>query len=145
MPDHATAVTEPDCAVCRKHRGEGPLVGPIVFEDGLVVVSHRPTGPLGYVFIETRRHAPALDDLTREEAVAVGRVRGEVARGLRTLLDVERVHSLVAGLSVPHFHEHVFVRHAGTPAGHAWNEPWAGAPRGDIRLLAERLRPHPGG
>src|ERR687890_219770 len=44
------------CLICRKHRGEGPLVGPVVHVDEHVSVSHRATGALGYVFVESRRH-----------------------------------------------------------------------------------------
>jgi hypothetical protein len=52
-------------------------------------VSHRATGPMGYLFIETRRHIPSLDQLTEKEASAVGRARSRLARGLRAELEVE--------------------------------------------------------
>ena len=75
---------QPDvaCPICAKHRGEGPLAGPKVFEDEHVVVSHRPVGEdatafLGYLFVESRRHVPFLDGLTDTEASAIGlAVRG---------------------------------------------------------------------
>ncbi len=71
---------QPDvaCPICAKHRGEGPLAGPKVFEDEHVVVSHRPVGEdatafLGYLFVESRRHVPFLDGLTDTEASAITR------------------------------------------------------------------------
>src|SRR5690606_21896417 len=64
------------CPICDKHRGLGPLVGPVIFADDLVAVTHRPLdqrAPVpGYLFVETIRHAPTLADLTDDEAAAVG-------------------------------------------------------------------------
>lgn len=129
----------PDCPICLKHRGQGPLVGPVIYADELVHVAHRATGSLGYVLVETQRHVGYLDELTDAEAGAVGRVTSRVAAGLRAELDAEFVHTFVAGLSVPHFHQHLFVRHRGTPSHYAWHEQWADAPRGDVASLAERM------
>lgn len=135
-------MTDEGCLICQKHRGEGPLVGPLVHRDALLVVTHRAAGSLGYVFVETRRHVSSLDELTDSEAEAVGRVTARLARGLRAELEVEHVHSMVAGLGVAHFHQHVFVRHAGTPPSYGWDEPWPDAPRGDVRDFADRLAAH---
>jgi diadenosine tetraphosphate (Ap4A) HIT family hydrolase len=128
-----------ECPICLKHRGEGPLVGPVIYQDDLVFVAHRATGSLGYAFVETQRHAPYLDDLTDEEAAAVGRVASRLARGLRAELDANFVHTAVSGLGVAHFHEHVFVRHGGTPDLYTWWQEWPDAPHGDIPALAKRL------
>ncbi|MFJ8959880.1 HIT domain-containing protein [Lentzea sp. NPDC102401] len=133
-----------ECLICAKHLGSGPLAGPVVFADELVVVSHRPGGGvLGYLFVETRRHVAALDALTVTEAEAVARAARLAAVGLRAELDPEFVFSAVAGRSVAHFHQHVFVRHRGTPDELAWTEvEWAGAPRADAAELCSRLRTH---
>jgi ATP adenylyltransferase len=128
-----------NCPICRKHQGEGPLIGPVIYSDDLVFVAHRATGPLGYVFIESQRHAPYLHDLTDEEAAAVGRAAGRVARGLQSELEVDFVHTAVSGIGVAHFHEHVFVRHTGTPEIYTWWQEWPDAPKGDIEGLAKRL------
>jgi ATP adenylyltransferase len=133
-------MAEDACPLCAKHRGEGPLVCPVIVADDLVVVTHRATGSLGYVFLETRRHVAYVHQLTEAEAAAVGRLRTRVAAALAAELDVEYVFSMVVGTGVAHFHEHVFVRHVGTPADLRWSEPWAGAPTGDIGSLVERLR-----
>lgn len=132
----------PRCPICQKQAGHGPLVGPVVHQDELVHVAHRADGALGYLFVETRRHVAQLDELTDAEAAAVGRVTTHLARALRAELDVEHVHTFVAGLAVPHFHQHVFVRHPGTPDAHPWWQPWPGAPRGDAAELTSRLRRH---
>lgn len=132
-------MAEEDCLICQKHRGEGPLVGPLVYQDALLFVAHRAIGPLGYVFVETQRHVSSLDELTDREAEALGRVTTRLARGLRAELEVEHVHSMVAGLDVAHFHQHVFVRHSGTPSSYGWSEPWPDAPQGNTQQFVERL------
>ena len=63
-----------------------------------------------------------------------------MAAALQAELDVEFVFTLVSGVSVAHFHEHVFVRHVGTPPEVPWREPWSGAPTGDIEVLVKKLR-----
>ncbi|HEX8487838.1 MAG TPA: HIT domain-containing protein [Propionibacteriaceae bacterium] len=132
----------PECPICSKHRGGGPLTGPVVYADELVLVTHRAGGALGYAFIETRRHVASLDQLTDREAGVVGAVRTRLTRALRDELQVDSVHAMVAGLAVPHFHEHVFVRHRGTPEQLPWWQQWDGAPCGDTDALARRLSLH---
>lgn len=127
------------CPICLKHRGEGPLIGPLVYEDDLVLVSHRATGGLGYVFLETRRHVAYLDSLTPDEAARVGRVRSRLALGLRAELDLEFVHTMVTGRGVSHFHEHVLGRYADTPSDTPWWELSSTAPQGDVAAFARRL------
>ena len=129
-----------ECLICAKHRGSGPLAGPMVFEDDLVVVSHEPGEVLGHLFVETRRHVATLDLLTVAEAEAVARAVRLVAVGLRAELDPEYVFSAVVGRAVAHFHQHVFVRHRGTPDDLAWHEDWPEAPTGDAADLCARLR-----
>ncbi|RSN62988.1 histidine triad (HIT) protein [Amycolatopsis sp. WAC 04182] len=130
-----------ECAICAKHRGEGPLVGPVVWADETVVVSHRPGDFPGYLFVETRRHVAALDELTSDEVSAVSRAAWCVARGLRAELAPEHVFSAIAGRSVAHFHQHVFVRHQETPEEFGWldGSSWTGAPVVDIAMLCRRL------
>jgi ATP adenylyltransferase len=131
-----------DCPICRKHRGEGPLVGPVVHVDELVSVSHRATGALGYLFVESRRHVPYLDGLSDVEAEAFGRTTTRVARALRAELDVAYVHVFTTGHSIAHVHQHVVVRHAGAPSDLPWWQEWSDAPHGDAVALAARLAGH---
>ncbi|WP_436495348.1 HIT family protein [Actinokineospora sp. HUAS TT18] len=140
------------CLICAKHRGQGPLVGPHVWSDEHVIVSHRPveddgTTVLGYLFVETRRHAPTLDALTEPEAVAVAKAAWRATRALRAELSPEFVFSAIAGRTVAHFHQHLFVRYHDTPDQYPWMESltWPGAKRGDdteITALAARLALH---
>ncbi|MBM2615908.1 HIT domain-containing protein [Actinoplanes sp. LDG1-06] len=138
-----------DCPICAKHRGEGPLLGgPLIWQDEHVLVFHRPPGVfLGHLFIESRRHAPYLDDLTDNEASAVGLAAARSARALRAALDPEAVFSAVIGRGVSHFHQHVFARHRGTPPELSWQDgdEWPDAPPCDaaaVADLADRLRRH---
>jgi diadenosine tetraphosphate (Ap4A) HIT family hydrolase len=121
-----------------------------LFEDGHMLISHRPVGDdgtaiLGYLYVESRRHAPYLADLTGTAAETIGRAVRRVALGLRTELNADFVFSAIVGMHVPHFHQHLFVRHAGTPAEHGWmtGDQWPDAPRGttsDLVELCSRLR-----
>lgn len=139
------------CVICAKLRGEGPLAGPHIWQDDLVRVSHlqpdtAPTG-LGHLMVETRRHAAYLDGLTDAEAAAVGRAARDAARALRAELDVEYVHAAVINARVEHFHQHVYVRHRGTPEEYRWHsaDEWPDAPHGDaaaVAALSERLARH---
>jgi ATP adenylyltransferase len=130
------------CPVCRKHRGAGDLVGPVLHEDDLVVVSLRVDGPAGYAFVEPRRHVGGLEGLSDAEAAAIGRATTRLARALAAELAVERVHSFVAGLGVDHLHQHVYVRPAGTLAEVPWWPPTALPDPLDQEALAVRLRRH---
>jgi len=136
-----------DCPICAKHRGEGPLVGPLVWEDEHCLVFHRPAGEdgttvLGYLFVETRRHVPYLTDLDDIEAAAVGRTVRRAALGLRAELDADFVFSAIVGTGVAHFHQHVLARHPGTPAEYGWmaSHDWPGAPRGTTPVIADLCR-----
>lgn len=135
------SVTDPSCMICQKHLGVAPpgWLGPVIYADDLVSVSHRAAGALGYVYLESRRHVPYLDQLSDAEAAAVGWAVARLARGLRAELDVEFIHTFVSGRGVAHFHQHVFARHAGTPEDRPWWPDWADAPHGDIRALSDRL------
>ena len=56
-------VGKSDCFVCRKHNGEIAVPGGAIYQDELVYVGHRAPAAdgsdtyLGYVIVETRRHA----------------------------------------------------------------------------------------
>lgn len=139
------------CPICAKHAGTGPFVAPMVWEDDLVVVSHVPAGDelvvLGHLLVESRRHAAYLDGLTDDEAAAVGRAVRAAAVGLRAELDVDAVHSAVINRRLEHFHQHVIVRHRGTPEEYEWHraDEWPDAPAGDAVVVAHlcgRLRRH---
>jgi diadenosine tetraphosphate (Ap4A) HIT family hydrolase len=139
------------CGICAAQRGEGPLAAPTVWSDGLVVVRHAAARGervvLGHLVVETRRHAAHLDGLSDAEAAAAGRAAHRAAVALRAELDVEHVHAAVVNQRIEHFHQHVYVRHRGTPAEFAWwrADEWPGAPQGtpsEVAALCVRLATH---
>jgi hypothetical protein len=104
----ATEQSGQGCLICAKHRGQGPLLGPKVWEDEHALVSHRPVGQdgttfLGYLFVESRRHVAYLDDLSDVEAEAIGRTVRRTALGLRTELNTDFVFSAIIGTGIAHF------------------------------------------
>jgi ATP adenylyltransferase len=141
-------MTDEPCDICLKHRSQGDLRGQLVARSSGFWVYHAPPGedglaPLGYLYIETDRHAPYLADLTDDEAEELGRIRSRLAAALREAFDPEFVFAAVIGRGVAHFHEHLFVRHRGTAAEVTWDASDEAAPRADERRVAElvdRLR-----
>ncbi|WP_300644778.1 hypothetical protein [Nocardioides sp.] len=139
------------CPICAGHRGEGPLVAPVVWHDDLVWVKHvvdraMPV-PLGHLVVETARHTAYVDSLRDDEAAALGVARRRAAVALRAELDVEAVHAYLSNRSLEHVHEHVVARYHGTPSAVPWHESaeWIDAPRGDlatVTALCERLARH---
>ena len=137
-PQPWTLVT---CEICRKHRGAGPLGGQLIGRVDGFWVYHAPPDEsgltaLGYLSIESDRHAGYLADLTDEEAEALGRLRSRLAAALRETLDPELVLAAVIGRGMAHFHEHLFCRHRGTPQGVPWHASDEAAPRVDLQRIA---------
>jgi diadenosine tetraphosphate (Ap4A) HIT family hydrolase len=126
------------CSICARIAG-----GDLLFADAHVVVEHLAPGEdgtayLGYLFVETRRHVPALADLDPDEAAAVGRAAARVAHALRAG-GAEHVYAAVIGHHVDHVHLHVIARHPGTPREYWWTrvDEWPDAPRGDAAAIAD--------
>jgi histidine triad (HIT) family protein len=141
------------CLVCRELRGDVPVPGGFIWEDGETAAFHvpplaeigNPRPYLGHLLIVTRRHAPGLADLTDAESAAVGRAAARLARALVEKGGAERVHSAVVGMGVPHFHLHLLPRYPGTPRRVAWHavDEWEGGAHGgaaEIAVRAELLR-----
>jgi diadenosine tetraphosphate (Ap4A) HIT family hydrolase len=139
-----------ECLVCREIAGDVELPGGLLWEDAEAVAFHLPPTDanarpyLGHCLVVTRRHVDHLGDLTAAEAASVASAARAIAAALRAE-GVERVHVAVIGLGVAHFHEHVYPRYAGVPAGTSWMDvdglpeaPHGGA--NEIAALVERLR-----
>ena len=139
------------CFVCEKHRGTIEVPGGPLVEDELVYASHgivppgHSTAYLGTLFVEPKRHAPGLADLTEAEAERVGLWTSRLARALVRSERAEHVYSFVLGQHVDHLHVWLVPRYPGTPPEYAPMRlfEWPDAPRGgpdDIAALCARLR-----
>lgn len=138
-------LAEPRCFVCDKHRGVVQTPGGCLYEDQLVYASHgaMPEGKsdtyLGTLFVEPKRHAAGLEDLTDLEAQRFGLVVTWLSRALRTSTRAERIYSAVLGHHVPHLHMWLIARYLDTPP-EFWGMrvlEWPQAPRGNARAVEE--------
>jgi histidine triad (HIT) family protein len=146
------------CFVCGKHADPSLMPGGPVGADDLVVVSHlSPQSPgrdgqpvyLGYLFVEPRRHAAGLADLTEPEAQAVGLWCARASRALRDAAGADHVYAAVLGNRAPHLHVHLVARYPGTPREYQGlnADDWPGAERGTASQVADfvaRLRTYLG-
>ena len=95
------------CFICRKHQGlEEAPPGGYILEDEHWMVCHAPgrLGPLGTLFIESRRHFLDHSEMLPEEAASLGGVMQRVCAALKALTQAERIylHSTMEGQ--PHLH-----------------------------------------
>ena len=146
-----SALTTPDCFICRKHRGEVSVPGGAIFEDDLIYVGHaqiregQTTCYLGYLMVEPKRHVPGLANLTDIEAQMLGLMVARLSRALKASERAEHIYAFVLGDLVPHLHVHVVPRYPGAPREY-WGirvDEWPEAPRGgaeEITALCARLR-----
>lgn len=96
-----------NCFICRKHQGlEEAPPGGYIFESGHWLVCHVPPrlGPLGTLFIESRRHFLDHSEMLPDEAASLGGLMQRVYAALRELTQAERIylHSTMEGQ--PHLH-----------------------------------------
>lgn len=95
------------CIICRKHKGREPVPpGGYIYEDDHWMVCHAPVnlGPLGTLFIESRRHFLNYAEMTNEEAASLGGVLKKTYAALTLLLQPEHIYQLSTMEGVPHFH-----------------------------------------
>ena len=126
------------------------IPGGAIYEDDLLYAGHLgaqegQAAYLGYIMVETKRHAPGLADLTDVESQGVGLLVARISRALRDSEKAEHIYAFVIGDGVPHFHLHVIPRYPGAPREY-WGvhvDEWPGAPHGgpqEIVALCTRLR-----
>jgi histidine triad (HIT) family protein len=144
-------MTDLDCFICRKHRGQTTTPGTPIFQDELLFAGHVDFPPgedrvyLGYLMVEPRRHAPGLADLTVAEAQALGLLVTRLSRALKACEAAEHVYAFVLGDAVPHLHVHLVPRYPGASRAH-WGvhvDEWPDAPRGNAAAVTSvclRLR-----
>ena len=97
----------------------------------------------GHVLVATKRHAPTLYELTREEAGAVMQTAQRVAMAVQGAFDppgltLLQANGALGGQTVGHFHMHVVPRHEDDGITFTWprQEPGAAV----LADYAERLR-----
>lgn len=135
----------PSCRFCERLQDPSAIPGGPIYEDDLVHASHfmdDETEYLGYLFIQTKRHAAGLAELTDEEARDVGLTATRLARALKAVVGAEKVYSYVFGEKVAHFHCLVVARYRGVPEAY-WRlnlGAWPEAPRGNAEAVAELAR-----
>ena len=70
------------------------------------MVCHAPgkLGPLGTLFIESKRHFLDYAEMTDEESASLGNVMRKIYHALKTHTGAERVYQVTLIEGVPHFH-----------------------------------------
>jgi diadenosine tetraphosphate (Ap4A) HIT family hydrolase len=95
------------CFICRKHNGqETAPPGGYIYEDEHWMVCHAPgkLGPLGTLFIESKRHFLDYAQMTDEESASLGNVMRKIYQALKWHASAERVYQVTLIEDVPHFH-----------------------------------------
>lgn len=96
-----------NCFICRKHNGqEATSPGGYIYEDEHWMICHAPVnlGPLGTLFIESKRHFLDYAEMTDEESASLGDVMRKIYAALRSHTNAERIYQVTLIDGVPHFH-----------------------------------------
>lgn len=107
-----------ECLICRKQRSEAvPPPGGYIYSDDFWMVCHAPpeTGPLGTLFIESRRHILDFSEFDEHESATYAVVLRRVYAALRPLVGAHRIYLLSTVEGVPHFHAWIVPRPADSP------------------------------
>lgn len=105
-------------------------------EDHLAFLNPSPVRP-GHVIVVTKRVAPYLFDLARDEHARLWSFVHDVARSMKERLPCERVCTAVIGWQVRHVHVHLVPTNAD---GEFPPLPGAPASADELALVAARLR-----
>lgn len=95
------------CFVCRKHNGqESTPPGGYIYEDEHWMVCHAPgkLGPLGTLFIESKRHFLDYAEMSDAESASLGNVMRTIYHALKLHTGAERVYQVTMMDGAPHFH-----------------------------------------
>jgi diadenosine tetraphosphate (Ap4A) HIT family hydrolase len=96
-----------NCFICRKHNGqELAPPGGYIYEDEHWMVCHAPAnlGPLGTLFIESRRHFLDFAEFNDEEQASYGILAKRISAILKQLTNAERIYQVSMVVGIPHFH-----------------------------------------
>ena len=95
------------CFICSKHNGQEAVPpGGYIYEDEHWMVCHAPAklGPLGTLFIESKRHFLDYSEMTEAESASLGNVLKKAYYALRTHTGAERIYQLCTMEGQPHYH-----------------------------------------
>ena len=107
------------------------------------MVCHAPgkLGPLGTLFIESRRHFLDYSEMALDEASTLGQLLKKVYSALRVQLEPERIYQLSTMEGQPHFHSWIVPRRNDIPErGLKFLARDDSCSDEDASALAERLR-----
>jgi diadenosine tetraphosphate (Ap4A) HIT family hydrolase len=96
-----------NCFICRKHKGqEAAPPGGYIYEDEHWKVCHAPVklGPLGTLFIESKRHYLDFAEFNDREQASYGILAKRISAALKQLTNAERIYQVSMVEGVPHFH-----------------------------------------
>lgn len=106
------------CFLCRKHNEEETAPpGGYIYQDDHWLVCHAPAGkgPLGTLFIESRRHVMDFSEFNDAEAASFGPLVRKIYSALRPLVRAERIYQVSMMEGVPHFHAWIVPRTGDIP------------------------------
>ena len=95
------------CFICRKHDGrEATPPGGYIYEDEHWMVCHAlvKIGPLGTLFIESKRHFLDFAEFNLDEQASYGALAKRISATLKQLTDAERIYHVSMVEGIPHFH-----------------------------------------
>jgi diadenosine tetraphosphate (Ap4A) HIT family hydrolase len=137
-------VDKVDCFLCQKIKGQiAPPPGGYIYEGAHWLVCHAPVdkGPLGTLFIESRRHFLDYAEANEEELIAYGSLLNKVYAALKALTGAERVYQVVLLEGIPHFHAWLVPRREeDEERGMAFLAKDIVCKQEDAEKLAEKLR-----
>ena len=131
------------CFLCQKHAGKVALPpGGYIYEGEHWLVCHAPVdkGPLGTLFIESRRHFLDFAEANEEELAAYGPLLKKVYAALQSLTGAERVYQVVLLEGIPHFHAWLVPRRAGEEKGVPFLAKDIVCEQGEAEELSNSLR-----
>jgi diadenosine tetraphosphate (Ap4A) HIT family hydrolase len=143
VPGQKAVTLVEGCLTCDTLRGKVQVPGGIVVEEAhwAFFCQSRPLMVPGRGFIVLKRHCEHLDEITAQEAAALGPMMQRTAHVVRTVLRPVKVHFGLYGEGVKHIHWHVVPRMAYLPASNLWLNYWTAWIRILNRLGLKRAYP----
>ena len=95
------------CFLCQKHKDQvAPPPGGYIYKSAHWLVCHAPVdkGPLGTLFVESRRHFLDFSEAQEDELAEYGLLLKKVYAVLKPLTGAPRVYQIVFLEGIDHFH-----------------------------------------